>query len=155
MSAADDDWLAAQLRETERGEAAGHLAHRLPPWYPWTFGVWVFSLSGGQYALASSLTLAMLWTLAHFVLLYGYQWCWADRRRGVRARGRAPAEFRVFWVVVALLIVAFFFVHMTVLIDVATGWWGAAVLGVTMAAFAWLVDRVHARITRTVEERLA
>ena len=125
-------------------------SRRTPDWLPWAGGVWVFSYLGGGQATDGGHS--MIWIAAHQALLFGYLW-W-DHRRAPSPRGRAPHEYRVYYVVLGLLALALVVVGLPLFVVVG-GWSGAALVGVAAVGFGLLADRTYARITRTVKERLA
>jgi hypothetical protein len=150
VSTADDDWLAAQLREVERGEAAAATSWRIPRWLPWAGGLWVFAGFGARVAFEGSTPLT--WTLLHQGVLLGYLW-W-DLRRTPSPRARGPQEYRVYYVVLGLLATALLLILLPTWIYVG-GWTAAAVAGASCTAFGLLAQLTYDRITRTVKERLA
>lgn len=145
------DQILAQLRETERGEAAAWVSYPpTPRWWPFLFGAWTF-LYAGTIGWLSDLPQAgaMLVLAAAMGLLIG----WDRRRRGAWPTGRAPREIK-------RLMTAFFVGCVAV---AALGWLVGETLGtlaaalvsaVVVTAFVGWYGAAYDRAAAEVRERL-
>ncbi|GAB3995380.1 hypothetical protein [Nocardioides marmoraquaticus] len=152
MSTDERDQLAAQLRETERGEAAAWLTYPPSPWWwPFLFGAWTFAYAGSigwleglaQAGATFALALVMIGVIA-----------WERRRRGAWPSGHAPREIRrlmtgLFGGAAVVALVAW-------LVGETVGVLPAALLAAgAVTALVWWYGTAYDRAAAEVRERLA
>lgn len=148
----DRDQLAAQLRESERGEAASWVVYPPSPrWWPFLFGVWTFA-----YALALGLLEGLTQAAATFALVGVViaVIAWERRRRGSWPTGRAPAPIKRLMTV--LFVAALAIAGLAWLVGETVGVLPAAALaGVAVTALVWWYGEAYDRVAADLRRRLA
>lgn len=143
--------ILAQLRETERGEAAAWVSYPpTPAWWPFLFGAWTF-LYAGVIGWLSDLPQAG----AMLVLAVGIGLLvrWDRGRRGAWPTGRAPREIK-------RLMTVFFACCLAVaglgwLVGETVGTLAAALVSaVVVTALVWWYGAAYDRAAAEVRERL-
>lgn len=152
MSTEEREDLAAQLRETERGEAASWVTYPPSPWWwPLAFGAWTF-----LYVLALGLLDGVAQAGATFPLalvMVGVI-AWERRRRGSWPTGRPPQQLRRPMTVLfaGLLGIA----GVAWLVGKTVGTWPAAALaGVAVAGLVWWYGAAYDRVATQLRGRPA
>lgn len=149
MSAEEREALAAQLRESERGEAASWVTYPPSPWWwPLGFGAWTFlytlaiGLLDGLAQAGASLALA--------VVMLGVI-TWERRRRGSWPTGRPPAELKRPMTV--LFAGALAIAGLAWLVGETVGTWPAAALAaVGVSALVWWYGAAYDRVAAELRE---
>lgn len=141
-----------QLREIERGEAAGWLEYGPTPWWhPLYFGAYAAILTfalGALDGLTQSLVLLVL-TASAFVLI-----AWMRQVRGTWPTKNAPRELnRPLWgLIIGSVVLSGLCVAANTLLDLTAA---VVLAGVLATGLTWWYGRAYARATAAARTRLA
>lgn len=152
MSAEEREALAAQLRESERGEAASWVTYPPSPWWwPLAFGAWTFA-----YVLAIGLLDGLPQagaTLALAMVMVGVI-AWERRRRGSWPTGRPPGGLNRLMTV--LFAAGLAIAGLAWLVGETVGVWPAAALAaVAVTALVWWYGAAYDRVATQLRGRPA